>query len=180
MGWSEMAGDNLISRQFQSGWAAEVVPVIGKDYYKVLNWLIKNTKNTFDFTVFTSSINTGNRYHKINKLLLNLGYINKKNDVKIRTVLFRGSKNNKIGKKNERFAQKAIENNLKVRFCAPGTFLHSKVMISDNRYVLMGSHNFSSSSMSKHYETSILVESSHFADVFNKYFNNLWQQSTKY
>ena len=167
----------MISKEFLGGCTAEVVPVIGENYYKTLNWAIKRCKNTIDLTIFTTSINTGNSYHKIHKLLLNIGHKIKKEKITARAVVFRGSKNNKIGRKNERFAAEAEKNKIKVRLCSAGTFLHSKVIIIDQRYILLGSHNFSSSSMSKHHEASILLESAKLAGVYQNYFDDIWNKA---
>jgi phosphatidylserine/phosphatidylglycerophosphate/cardiolipin synthase-like enzyme len=170
----------MIKDNFISGAVAEVVPVIGPDYYLTLNWLIQQAKHSLSLTIFTSSVNRGNSYHKIRKLLLNISGKIKKNDLETRAVLYRGTRDNGIGLRNEGFAREAVKLGLKIRLSPAGTFLHSKVVIVDRRLVLIGSHNFSSSSMSKDYEASILIESPQIADVYYRYFTTLWQKAREF
>lgn len=65
---------------------------------------------------------------------------------------------------------------IQVRTAGPGVFLHSKLIIVDKRFVLLGSHNFSINSWFKNYETSVLIESPQVADVYYGYFKKIWQK----
>ena len=53
--------------------------------------------------------------------------------------------------------------------------LHSKTMIIDDCYVVMGSMNFSNSGENKNDENMLVITDSHFASEYKKFFIYLWQ-----
>lgn len=52
--------------------------------------------------------------------------------------------------------------------------LHSKAVIIDRRFVIMGSHNFSQKAMTSNVETSMLFEDVGHAENLIRYFESLW------
>lgn len=53
--------------------------------------------------------------------------------------------------------------------------LHSKLVILDNNFVVIGSHNISSHAFEKNFETSVIIESPDLASHYKNYFNSLWR-----
>jgi len=53
--------------------------------------------------------------------------------------------------------------------------LHSKTMIIDDCYIVMGSMNFSNSGENKNDENMLVITNSHFASEYKKFFMYLWQ-----
>jgi phosphatidylserine/phosphatidylglycerophosphate/cardiolipin synthase-like enzyme len=52
--------------------------------------------------------------------------------------------------------------------------LHAKLMILDNKYIVIGSHNYTQHAFSSNYETSIYVELRNEKNALSEYFSNLW------
>lgn len=56
-----------------------------------------------------------------------------------------------------------------VRFDDPGTVSHGKFMVVDERYALLGSHNWSASAFRENRETSVLLEAPSIAEALRRY-----------
>lgn len=52
--------------------------------------------------------------------------------------------------------------------------VHAKLMIIDNKSVVIGSHNYTQSAFARNLEVSALVESPELAATLGDYFNGLW------
>lgn len=53
--------------------------------------------------------------------------------------------------------------------------MHSKSIIVDNKYVVMGSHNFTNNAMRHNVETSVFLDNEDIAKGLNDYFESLWR-----
>lgn len=53
--------------------------------------------------------------------------------------------------------------------------MHSKSIVVDRKYVVMGSHNFTNNAMRANIETSVFLEDTEIAEGLIDYFNTLWQ-----
>jgi phosphatidylserine/phosphatidylglycerophosphate/cardiolipin synthase-like enzyme len=54
--------------------------------------------------------------------------------------------------------------------------LHSKLMIIDNRFLVIGSHNYTQNAFTSNFESSVILENCDDLESFNKYFNSLFVQ----
>lgn len=66
------------------------------------------------------------------------------------------------------------ENGLEARLDSPEKFLHHKLMIIDGEAVLIGSTNWSYTSLDYNNETNVLLEDARIARYYEKYFQLLW------
>jgi len=66
------------------------------------------------------------------------------------------------------------ENKCKIRELSTGKMLHTKFMLIDERVLIIGSHNYTYSAMTKNYEMSIVVDNLTDWQGFIKYFNSLF------
>lgn len=55
-----------------------------------------------------------------------------------------------------------------------GRTTHSKIVIIDDDYVFLGSHNWTESALTRNHETSLLVRSRELVSRLKEYFNNIW------
>lgn len=55
-----------------------------------------------------------------------------------------------------------------------GSLLHTKLMIIDDRYVVLGSHNYTNAAFSKNHELSVMIDYPNGVGDFNKYFEELY------
>jgi hypothetical protein len=165
----------MLIDQYRAATVAEVVPVIGRDYYPIINWLIMQATASVFITVFQGTTSETNKHHRVRKLLLTIA--NKAaHGVDCRMLLYRGSRGDKIGAINELFAKSAATRGIKVYFAKPGDFIHCKLVIVDRKFVLLGSHNMTVSGLWDNYEASILVESANMAEIYNQYFKWMWDR----
>ena len=65
-----------------------------------------------------------------------------------------------------------------VRYDPDGITTHSKLVVIDGEFVVLGSHNWTESALAYNHETSILLKSEKIADVYESYFESLWDTST--
>jgi hypothetical protein len=52
--------------------------------------------------------------------------------------------------------------------------LHTKLLILDKKFVVVGSHNYTESALTSNYEVSVLVEMLNEQNLLATYFDNLW------
>jgi len=55
-----------------------------------------------------------------------------------------------------------------------GKLVHPKLMIVDDKHVIIGSHNFTMNAFTRNYELSVLIKNCDCIDKFLEYFNNLF------
>lgn len=66
-----------------------------------------------------------------------------------------------------------------VKIDGPEKKTHCKIIIADSNKVLMGSTNFSNSSIGRNNETNVFIESRAVAGYYEDYFNKLWKDSSR-
>jgi len=69
-----------------------------------------------------------------------------------------------------------ILNTEKIEAKKPNTpkLIHSKMMIIDDKILILGSHNYTQSAFTMNHEASVVIESESELDNFIKYFHNLY------
>ena len=55
-------------------------------------------------------------------------------------------------------AQLLRKNRIEVRFDSPATTTHTKLVVIDNRYVFLGSHNLTQAALKHNHEVSLLLD----------------------
>jgi phosphatidylserine/phosphatidylglycerophosphate/cardiolipin synthase-like enzyme len=56
-----------------------------------------------------------------------------------------------------------------------GGLLHTKLMIIDEKIVIIGSHNYTYNAFETNFEASVMIENEEIAKIFKNYFQNLWR-----
>jgi len=70
-----------------------------------------------------------------------------------------------------------LENNVPVRLDkSSGVTTHTKIVIVDGRYLIVGSHNWTESALSRNHEYSTLLKDSSHAQEADEYFETLWAE----
>lgn len=57
-----------------------------------------------------------------------------------------------------------------------GITTHTKIVVIDGRYLIVGSHNWTESALSRNHEYSTLLEGSSYAEEADGYFQTLWDE----
>ena len=98
----------------------------------------------------------------------------KKRGVDINVILDKPYKNKKTDNRaNEKTATILSRGGVKVYFDSENITTHSKLIIIDGRYVVIGSTNWSYYALSKNNETNVLIDSEQIAKEYIKYFEEL-------
>jgi len=143
---------------------ADVEVLYGSDYASTVEYLIKNATTS----VFVSSyrVDLGARVFDKWSLRLVCSVIDaKKRGLDVKVFCHYPTPVRGITKANES-ALRHLNNNDVPCFRLPrNRTIHAKAVIVDDEYVVLGSHNWSSKSLSSNFELSILVRSPGFASA---------------
>jgi len=94
--------------------------------------------------------------------------------VRIRIILERGDNpKSQVDENNRETALRLKEGGIDVSFDNPRRTTHTKVLVIDRRYTLLGSHNLTSSALKYNNELSVLVDSPEIAVETLKYIDTL-------
>ena len=96
--------------------------------------------------------------------------------VKVRVLLNIESMGHAITRINKRTETYLRLAGVEVKFGQIGTATHAKILIIDDRKMIIGSHNISKGSFSRNQECSILIEGGEAIREYNDYFKLLWSQ----
>jgi hypothetical protein len=97
--------------------------------------------------------------------------------VKFRVLLNVEAINHRITAVNKQAERNITGAGGKVKFGPQFPITHAKLFIIDDDYVILGSHNLSSRSVTCNDETSILIKSRPVVNEYRRYFNTLWNRS---
>jgi len=161
----------LIFNLCHSQYKATVSPLINKEYGKNLLNFIKNSKKSIYAVMFQTGYYPEYPESISNQILKEL--VNAKGrNVKIEIIL-EMSKEGDVKEKNLNTARFLTENGIKVYFDKETKTTHIKLVIIDEKYVFIGSHNWNYYALEKNNEMSILIECEEFANLLIEYFKKL-------
>jgi len=80
---------------------------------------------------------------------------------------------------NRNVAEDMRRHGIKVKFDSPARTTHTKLVIIDQRYVFLGSHNFTQSALRHNTEASVLIESPKIAQQALAYLKRIEELSAK-
>ncbi len=145
--------------------------LISKSYYNELIKLIEDSKSTIEITMFYINISTDVK-NPINKIL------NKLVDAKNRGVVIRVilDKDKEGEVYNSRLINKKAYDFLKtkginVKWDSTTYLTHSKVIVFDLEYTIIGSHNWTLNSLFSYDETSVIIKNNELANFYTNSFN---------
>ena len=145
--------------------SAEVL--FGEAYYQTLHKHLTQAEESITIGMYFIYPNFEDPDNPINQLLNDL-IDAKQRGVDVKVVL-EGSKLNV----SRRAYQKLRQNGVKVYFDTPEHLLHTKGVVIDNRYMFLGSANWSKSAIEKNYEATHFADSPQDAETLTKYINNI-------
>jgi len=145
--------------------SAEVL--FGETYCQTLHKHLTQAEKSIIIAIYFIYPNFEDPDNPINQLLNDLVDA-KKRGVDVKVVL-EGSKLNV----SRRAYQKLRQNEVKVYFDTPEQLLHIKGVVIDDRYVFVGSANWSKSAMEKNYEATHFADSPQDAKTLTKYIKEI-------
>lgn len=155
---------------------AKITPIIGTTYADVVVPLINQATQTLEIMMYEWKWYTHEAAGGVEKF--NLAIQNAaRRGVKTRVLLNIESMGHAITKINSRTEQFLRLAGIEVKFGQIGVATHAKLLIFDQRFMVLGSHNISKGSFSRNQEASIVVEGGEAIRQYIDYFALLWQQT---
>ncbi len=148
-----------------------IIVLADKEYYETLTSLIQHAHQSIDLTMFIFKTTKSPK----NKAVLLAGELVKaaKRRVRVRVILEKSDYDESLNRENRRVGRKLRKKGIKVIFDSPETTTHAKLVVIDNRYCLVGSHNFTHSALAYNHELSLLVDSRTLAKELLKYMDEI-------
>jgi len=155
---------------------AKIQPAIGSNYPNVVTPIINAAGHSIDIMMYEwkwYSHESAGGVEKFNLAIQNAA----RRGVKVRVLLNIESMGHAITKINTRTEQFLRLSSIEVKFGQIGVATHAKLLIIDDRLMVLGSHNISKGSFSRNQEASIVVEGGEAIRQYIDYFGLLWQQT---
>jgi phosphatidylserine/phosphatidylglycerophosphate/cardiolipin synthase-like enzyme len=154
---------------------AKIQPVIGSQYPDAVVPLLQAAGQKIDVVMYEWKWYTHESAGGVEKF--NLAFqAAARRGVKIRVLLNIESMGHAITKINSRTEQYLRMAGCEVKFGQIGVATHAKVIIIDDRILVLGSHNVSKGSFSRNQEASIIVEGGEAIRAYIDYFELLWSR----
>jgi phosphatidylserine/phosphatidylglycerophosphate/cardiolipin synthase-like enzyme len=136
--------------------------IIGKNYPKMVIPLIDKAVNSIKIVVFDW------RWYENDPVnpcqLFNAAIVRaRKRGVDIRVCV-----------NSNAIAQPLTQNGINVRIPISKNLIHTKFIIIDDKFLIMGSHNFSQAAFTTNFETSVILDDPLQIADFVSFFNNIW------
>jgi cardiolipin synthase len=160
--------------------AEDVETINNADYFVKIDKILKDAKQSVYVIMFSMQYYDDYLNSPSNFLLKDL--VDAKNrGVDVKVVIESGEGKKKTGLKqdklvdNEKAVQYLKKNNVPYVLDSEDITTHSKLILIDGIYTVIGSTNWSYSALSKNNETSVLIKSSEVTKAYIDYFNNLFK-----
>ena len=154
---------------------AKIQSAIATDYPKVVVPLIQSASHKIDVIMYEWKWYTHESAGGVEKFNLAFQGAGRRG-VKVRVLLNIESMGHAITQINTRTEQFLRMAGIEVKFGQTGVATHAKMIIIDDRILILGSHNISKGSFSKNQEASIVVEGPEAIRPYIDYFHLLWTQ----
>ncbi len=143
-------------RAVETASPASVRILRGPAYFDTLLEHIRQAEDRIDVSMFLFKTTRyrKNRPARIVRELCRAG----KRGVRVYVCLERSGYDENINRENEKTAERLRREGIAVAFDSPGVTNHQKVVLIDDGYAFVGSHNFTHAALSKNNEISLLVE----------------------
>ena len=155
---------------------AKITPIIGTTYADVVVPLINRAIQTLDIMMYEWKWYTHEAAGGVEKFNLSIQNAARRG-VKTRVLLNIESMGHAITKINSRTETYLRMAGIDVKFGQIGVATHAKLLIFDQRFMVLGSHNISKGSFSRNQEASIVVEGGEAIRQYIDYFALLWQRT---
>ena len=164
--------DPGIDSQHLESARSDVVLLGNSDLFDVLLDSIKKAEKSISVSMFVFKTSKYNS-NRANIIMDALGKAAEKG-VSVSIVMEKGGQeNDSVTLDNKKTAQFLIKKGVEVRFDIPEKRTHTKAIVIDERYVFVGSHNFTHSALKYNNELSVKIDSIPLAAAVLSYINNI-------
>ena len=156
--------------------SGEITPLVNENYYPALMNELQNAKSSIDIVMYEFKwYDNNNSVVKLRNLLIS----KQKQGVNVRIILDQSKWYGQItdlSKENSKTAELLSKNGISAKMDSEKTTTHDKLVIIDNKTVLVGSHNWGSSALSQNNEASVMIKDTATAEYYENYFEFLWNE----
>lgn len=149
--------------------------IIGPAYMDVVLPVLKGARSSINVVLYQWKWYSHAGFSKIQRVSLACTAAARRG-VKVRVILDMEHQSHPISKINTRTAKALREAGCEVKFSHSSCLTHAKMVTIDDRYLVLGSHNFSNSAFSKNEEASVLIDDPTFANEYIQWFESLWRR----
>jgi len=153
---------------FQKGVLPKIVPVVDRQYFPNVLKLIQEAKKSISISMFV--VKSGMKVDTLIKELKNAA----NRGVKVKILV-----ENRI--ESNQFIINSLNGikNIEIKFDSSRKTTHNKIIIIDECITLIGSTNWTESSLGYANEANVIINDREIAEYFQEYFNYLWKDSSK-
>jgi phosphatidylserine/phosphatidylglycerophosphate/cardiolipin synthase-like enzyme len=152
----------------------DITPLINEEYYPVLINEIENANSNIDIVIYEFKwYDNNNSVVQLRNLLAQRA----EDGIKIRIILDQSKWYGQItdlSEENNKTGNWLAERGVYVKLDSLKTTTHDKLVIIDDNTVLVGSHNWGSSALTKNNEASVMIKGKEVAEFYENYFEYLW------
>ncbi len=160
------------------GFPALVAPIDSRAYFAAVDSLLKGATSSVDVILYQSRFYFQYPLSKSNRLLLDLlDAVDR--GVEVRAILEEADWNTENSEENRDVWNVLRNGGVDAYFDPLRRTSHSKLVIIDGRYVIVGSSNWSHYSLDINNEANVIVDSKKAASKFTDYFEKILAKSSK-
>jgi len=141
------------------------------DYFPVLLQHVAQARQRIELAMFLFKTKDApdNRPAQLATALINA----RRRGVQVAVLLEKSGYDEGINRENEKVAHRLRQNRVNVRFDTPQTTTHTKLVVIDDRYVFIGSHNLTQAALRHNHELSLLLDNSALAQEVSGYIGRI-------
>lgn len=149
----------------------EIVTLRDSDYFDTLVSYLRGAQHSINMTmfIFKTTSSPQNRPSMIVQELIRA----RKRGVSIHVTLDNSGYDEGVNRENKKVARKLKKNNITVRMDSEKTTTHAKIVVIDNQFSFVGSHNMTHSALTRNNELSLLVDSRLLAEELLEYMRGI-------
>lgn len=149
------------------------------DYYHFLIEVLKRAQERIWIIMFFMRFEDEEAYPT--DLLFDKLLSAKSRGVEIKVILDRDAEGEVYGSRviNEEAYNFFVKNGIQVTWDSEDVVTHTKMVLIDDRHLIIGSHNWTAGSFFAYDDKSVYIESEILAEKAHQYFDNLWKEYTR-
>lgn len=151
-----------------------ITPLVNENYFNITLSEIKNARSSISIVLYEFKwYESNNTVIQLRNALIDSA----KKNVSIRMILDQSQwmgQVTELSKENKKTGDYLAENGIQVKYDSMKITTHDKMLIIDGKTVILGSHNWGSSALTKNNEASVMIKDQEIAEYYGAYFENLW------
>ncbi len=148
--------------------SCRIIPIVDREYFPAAKKLIQEAEKSVSISMFV--VKSGIKVDTLIKELKNAA----DRGVEIRILL----EDNIESNQSVIYSLNGIRN-IKIKFDSPKKTTHNKIIIVDENTILIGSSNWTESSLGYANEANVIINDREIAQYFQEYLDYLWNDSSK-